>query len=361
MEKYNKRIVFVIGSMRRAGAERVISILANRYVESGWEVDILTLLDKKNDYILDKKIRVISLCKLDKSRIKQLPYWIKSIRRYVINNNPDRIVSFIARINIITIIACFGLDKSIIVSERNDPKNDGRSIIVKAMTNLLYPYCKSVVFQTKWAKECFSKRVQKKGVIIPNPINISTKATGDMIRKKIVSVGRLSEQKNHKLLIMAFSKVKEIFPEYKLYIYGEGNLRNELEELIKKLGLNESVFLEGNQLNIHERIADAEMFVLSSDYEGLSNALLEAMIMGIPCISTDCAGSTEFIKNGINGILVNKKNVDDLSSAIINLIRDKSLSQKIKKNGVLLSEKLDSKTVFREWERIIGGNNEKAQ
>ncbi|HFK1432571.1 TPA: glycosyltransferase family 4 protein [Bacillus cereus] len=347
-----QRITFLIGSMRRGGAERVISILANTYANKGWKVDILTLLDDANEYQLNSNINVKSIGVKGYSRIRQLPNWINSIRRYVIEEKPDRIVSFIARINIITILSCIGLNKKIIVSERNDPRADGRSKGVQFATRLFYPLADMVVFQTKWAQSCFSMKIQKNSVIIPNPISLTKKASNKK-EKKIVAVGRLVEQKNHELLIRSFKEVYDISPEYSLYIYGEGDLRNELTKVIKELGLEKSVFLPGNVSNIHEKISDAEIFVLSSNYEGLSNALLEAMMMGIPCISTNCAGSNEIIKNNKNGLLVPIGSTDALVEAMRKLIVEPEFANHLGEEAKKTLKKFDSQAVLREWESII--------
>jgi glycosyltransferase involved in cell wall biosynthesis len=346
------QIVFIIGSMRRGGAERVLSILANSYAEKGWQVNILTLLDDSNDYDLNKNIKVQPICNLGESRIRQLPKWISNIRSHVVENKPDRIVSFIARINIIAMFSCIGLNQRLIVSERNDPDSDGRSIIVRFASYLLYPLADCIVFQTKWAQSCFSKKIQKNSIIIPNPISVSVKASKTK-KRKIVAVGRLSEQKNHAMLINAFKKVHNDYPEYKLYIYGEGKLRITLIKQIQELGLIDNVFLPGNVANIHEEISDAEIFVLSSNYEGLSNALLEAMMMGLPCISTDCAGSNEVIISGNNGILVPIGSVEKLAEAMEQLILDRELANKLGKEAELSSKHLVSYRILKDWEFVI--------
>jgi GalNAc-alpha-(1->4)-GalNAc-alpha-(1->3)-diNAcBac-PP-undecaprenol alpha-1,4-N-acetyl-D-galactosaminyltransferase len=136
-KEINKRIVFVIGSMRRGGAERVISILANQFADKGWDVQIIALLDGSNDYILRDSIKVTTINDKRKTRIQQLPSWLIKLRTIFKKYNPDVIVSFIARINILTLIASLGLNKKTIISERNDPKSDGRSMIVKLATYLI--------------------------------------------------------------------------------------------------------------------------------------------------------------------------------------------------------------------------------
>lgn len=348
----SKKITFILGSMGKGGAERVISILANAYAEKGWHVNIIMLLEDRCDYTLHPNVELIAFANKNISRIKQVPSWIIKIRKHVRQNKPDKIVSFVARINIITLLACAGLKSDIIISERNDPKSDGRSEIIRFSTYLLYPLSKKIIFQTKWAQSCFPKNIREKSRIIYNPISIACIAKKNN-SKKIVTVGRLAEQKNHILLIDAFAKISEIHSEYTLHIFGEGNLRDLLRRKIHELNLQDRVVLEGNVSNIHERISDAEMFVLSSDYEGLSNALLEALMMGLPCISTDCAGSNEVIKDGVNGLLVPVKNLNLLANAIERIIKDKDLANLLSMNAEKDSIKFNSENVIEQWGEVI--------
>ena len=307
------RIAFIIGSMGCGGAERVVSILANDYAQNGWNVDILLLLSNERAYELHENINVVDLSGDIVSRWRRLPMWLSGIRKYVQKNKPDVVVSFVARINIIAKLSLLNIDVPLIVSERNDPYMDGRGMLVKLLTKKFYPLVSAVVFQTKRAQGYFQQLTNS--VIISNPIGVyATKS--DVAKKRIVTVGRLSEQKNQKMLIEAFSKVHMKYPEYTLDIYGEGTLRGMLQETIQNLGLSNCVTLKGAVKNVHQQISDVELFVLSSDYEGLSNALLEAMMMGIPCISTNCAGSDEYIKSGVNGMLTDVGNVDEIVATI---------------------------------------------
>ncbi len=175
--------------------------------------------------------------------------------------------------------------------------------------------------------------------------------------KKIVAAGRLEQQKNHAMLISAFKKIHDCYPDYSLYIYGEGRLRGSLIKQIQLLGLEEAVFLPGSVKDIHKKIADAEIFVLSSNYEGLSNALLEAMMMGLPCISTDCAGSNEIIQNNINGLLIPIGDTDKLAECMKRLINDREFSAQISKESQITSRQFDSETVIIKWESAIENIN----
>lgn len=349
-----KRIAFFLASMVRGGAERVISILSNEYVTCNWNTDIGLLLLNKVEYDLDKRIRVLDFAGNITSKILRFPMWIKRIRNYVKTEKPDVIVSFTAKINVIVCLACVGLKTKIIVSERNDPKHDGQGFFTKVLSKILYPGTAKIIFQTERVKKQFSKKIQKNSVVIPNPISIQTEAS-DYKEKKIVSVGRLTKQKNQKMLLDAFASVVKKYPEYQLYIYGEGVLRQELTDRASDLGILQKVNLPGNFLNLHERISNAELFVLSSDYEGLSNALLEAMMMGLPCISTDCAGSDEYIRNGENGLLIPVGDTKALEEAMLLLIERDDLRQAYGLAAKHSSNQFCAQTVLKLWHDIIEG------
>ncbi|MCM1325844.1 MAG: glycosyltransferase family 4 protein [Bacteroidales bacterium] len=350
--KQNK-IAFFLGGMTRGGAERVISILSKKYASQGWQTDICVLLFYRLDYEIDKTTRFIDLTGGDGQRWKRVPYWINAIRKYVKNEKPDVIVSFVARINALVQLACVGLDVPIVVSERIDPRYDGRELPIRILNNLFYPKAKKVVFQTKRIQSYFNKKIQDNGCIILNPVTVTTYASQKK-KKKIVAVGRIMAQKNHKLLIESFSDVVKLYPEYELYIYGDGDLIPQLTELSRNLEIENQVHFPGNKPDIHREIADAEIFVLSSDYEGLSNALMEAMMMGLPCISTDCSGSDEIIANGINGLLVPIGNRESLKNAMIRLIQDNTLKNSLGEAAKKTAENFTVELVMEQWMKVIG-------
>ena len=344
------KISFVLGSMGGGGAERVVSILSREYSKQGHDVDILLLLNNKKEYDIEPNINIVDLSGTTDSRLKRLPYWLKSIRRYIKDNRPNVIISFVARINIITQIAASGLNTKMIVSERNDPRLDGRSALIDRLTRYYYPKAHKVVFQTKRAKSFFDEL--NNGVIIPNPIEVMAYAK-EKKKKKIVTAGRLAKQKNHRLLISAFKRVYKLHPDYLLEIYGEGDLRQELERQIVEEGMSSHVKLMGNKKNLHECMADAEMFVLSSDYEGQSNSLLEAMMMGLPCISTDCAGSDEIIQNRVNGLIVPVGDVAALANAMLEYIENKNLLQSVLSKSKQAMVEFNTNKVIEQWNAIV--------
>lgn len=348
------KISFFIGSMQRGGAERVISILANDYCCRGWDVDIVLLLNNKVEYELNDRIRIVDLSGPGSGYIKNAAYWLTNIRCYLKKQKPDKVVSFVARINALVLTAALGLRLHIVISERNDPNQDGRGAVMQKYCNKIYQRANKIVFQNKYQQTCFSSKLLGKSAIIPNPIQVKKEAL-EQRSHRIVTVGKLMHQKNQKMLINAFSAVYKKHPEYILDIYGEGVLRNELQQQIDSLGLTEVVTLRGNVLDIHEQIADAEIFVLPSDFEGLSNALLEAMMMGFPCVAANYPGCDEVICDGKNGLLVPVGNQGELEKSLEKLISDPELAARLGKTAKEDSVQFAVATVIEKWREAIEG------
>ena len=345
------KISFFIGGMNRGGAERVISILANHYARKGWEVDIVLLLYPEVQYELNEDIRIVDLSNGKGSYYQKLPKWLKQIRSYLKKSKPDRVVSFIGRINMLVLTAALGLKIPIVVSERNDPKHDGRGKMVQTYCNLIYKHAKAIVYQTAYEKSCFSRSLTQ-GVIIPNPVTVYAEAK-PRERMEIVTAGRLMPQKNQKMLIDAFVEVKKSYPECMLKIYGEGALKGELQKQIDKLGLNDSAQLCGNVLDLHKRIAGAAVFALTSEFEGLSNALIEAMMLGLPCITTDYPGADELIQDNVNGLVVPRGNVNALAESLKDIIADHRKSEIFRENCLKSAQNYKMDIVLKQWEDVI--------
>ena len=193
--------------------------------------------------------------------------------------------------------------------------------------------------------------------IIPNPVNdLFIKNPYSEERKKvIVNVGRIEGQKNQLLLIKSFEKIMDKFPDYKLIIYGEGSKKEELIKYINERKLNDRVVLAGQVDNIYDKIYDASLFVLSSDYEGMPNALIEAMCLGLPVISTDCpcGGPKMLIKDGVNGFLVPVNDENIMSETISRILADDKLRKELSINASKLKEMVSSNVVNQKWLKFI--------
>lgn len=346
-----RKIMFVTSSLIRGGAERVTSILSNDYAKRGWDVTVVMVLHSYIGYELDPRIKIIDISNDKKPIYLTYPSIVLKLRKLIKDIDPDVIVSLMWNVCLISGVATMGLEKKLITSERNDPSKEGNSLIIRKAVEAIYAKSHCCVLQTKRVASLFPEKVQKKSVVIPNPIEIKTKARYGS--KRVISCGRLTEQKNQKMLIEAFSWISKDFPEWTLDIYGEGPLKDNLQSLINEKGLESRITLKGNVANLHEEICDAELFVLSSDYEGLSNALLEAMMMGLPCISTDCAGSDEAIDDMENGILIPVGDTEALKEAMVRLMSDRELSMKLGKAAASSSQKYSSTSVISQWREVI--------
>ena len=221
----------------------------------------------------------------------------------------------------------------------------------------LYPKADGFVFQTEKQKELFDKEIQKKSVIIYNPIKDEFLNANKSMQKEntIISVGRLVEQKNQKMLIEAFSKIAKEYPNYTLKIFGAGPLESNLKKQIEELNLLDRIILCGICDDIKTELEKAKIFVLSSDYEGMPNALIEAMAVGLPVISTDCpcGGPKELIENEKNGLLIEVGDVEDLTKKMKYLIENQEETAKMGKNAEKIQEKLHSINILKQWKSYI--------
>ena len=352
-----KEICFIMPSMSGGGAERVVSVLCNYFVEKDYKVSI-SLIDKDQiDYKLNEKIYVDKSLLSNKKGIKRKIHRFNGIRK-LLKSKPDAVfISFLSMYNLYTLAAATGMKRQIIVSERLDPRKSlqNRKWLF-GVRNRLYAKADRVVFQTIEAKAFFPEAVKKKGVIIANPLKegLPTRYAG-VRRKEVVTFARLEPQKNYPLLIEAFEKFKDVYPEYTLAIFGKGSMEEKLKEIVKEKNMNSSVKFYGFCNTLHAQIKDAAMFVLPSDYEGLSNSMLEAMAIGLPVICTDCppGGARMFIKDGENGLLVPVKDADAMLNAMCRIAENPEFADKLSANAEKVKEELHVDSICEQWEQII--------
>lgn len=356
-----KNICFVIGVLSNGGAERVISVLAKKLSELGYCVNIITIYGDKNDYVLDNKINIYPIKNKSKNKIFMYFYRLTKLRRTLKHINPDVIISFVAIINIYTMIASTFLKTKVVLSERNDPYQNPESIILRKIRDLFYNFADVIVFQTEDAKKYFSRAIQNKGVIISNPLKPDLPYWKEQSADKvIITACRLSRQKNLPLLINSFSDLVKEFPQYKLKIFGIGSMKENLQELINTLQLNDKVELPGFSKGIHDEMSKAAMFVISSDYEGISNSMLEALAIGVPVVSTDSpiGGARMFIKSNKNGILTKVGDRVELYNAMKHVLSNQSFAMQLSHEARKIREQLSQDKIIEEWLYIIDSNRE---
>ena len=347
----SKKILFVLGTMVRAGAQRVVSVLANDYAASDWSVHIALLIDNKVEYSLNDSIEIHDISHKG-NRLKNFSKWVNELKQVINEVKPDVIVSFAGRINVITLLANRGTCIPVLVSERNDPARDRRSSFEMWLCKKLYQKADRVVFQTKYQSEFYSKWCKDNSVIIGNPISAPV-YEGAHESKDIICVGKLMDQKNHPMMIRAFSKIASEFADTQVYIYGEGRKRAELEQLIADSGMSSSIHLMGNSPEIFSIMQKNEYFVMCSDYEGLSNALLEAMMSGMVCITTSWSGVEEFVTDGVNGYLVPVNDSDALAAKLNEVLRCDNSN--VRANAIATAKYYSSDKVLADWRAAIEG------
>lgn len=365
------RIMFIISSLGGGGAERVVSTLANELAARGHHITVVLTSRDNQDYPL---IEQVSLVKLNCGcRYRNIPTPIRiarrilDIRNTIKENSADAVISFVAETNIDVCLASVGLCTPVIVSERNDPAAEPANRIKQFIRKLAYWRADGFVFQTPDAQAFFSRRIQKKSVIILNPMvpRFTELYIGER-EKRIVAVGRLYEQKNYPLLISAFSRFSALHPEYTLEIYGEGPLRAAIETQIQVCGLVGKVLLKGFSKDVQTQIRTAAFFVMPSAFEGMPNALIEAMSLGLPCISTDCrcGGPRMLIENGKNGLLVPVNDEDALTEAMRKLAEDSAYAKSLGDCASQINKRVNVRIIVDQWLEYIdcvinkGRNNE---
>lgn len=347
-----KKIVIVAQGLNGGGAERVASLLAN-FLSKKHIVKYICVYNDKQEYDLSSNIEISHIKTNYKSSLLRLLDRNIKIFTKIRSIKPNNIISFVTNELLITQLFGYG----VIHSLRNDPNNVDSSFIKKNIRNFLYSKANCVVFQTTGAKSYFNSKIQNKGIIINNPINtkILPKWESKNHNKSFITASRLYPQKNINMMIDSFYYLHKSYPEYSLEIYGDGALKEELNNRIIEMHAEDYIFLKGHVTNVHEIMSESFAFILSSDYEGLSNSMLEALAVGMPCICTDCppGGAKSFITNGKNGFLVNVGNTKELTEKMKLLIENPGFADFFNKANHCLRDKLDAENICNEWEQLL--------
>jgi len=345
-------ICFITATMAGGGTERVIAVLSNYFIKQDNDITVLLTADHRVEYDLDPKVELIQLGGKTGGKLCGRIKRIWTLRRYLRKHKDTVYLSFGTETNMFLILSAFLMRRKIIISERNDPNKCD----FVGKRDLLYPYAKGYIFQTEDAKNCFSEEIQKRSMVIPNPVSdkVPERYIG-IRRKEIVAVGRLEEQKNHKLLLESFAEFSKAVPGYTLKIYGKGYLKQELTEYADKLGLGSSTIFADFAPDVLEQIKDSAMYILSSDYEGISNSLLEALALGIPVVSTDCpiGGSRLLIKDHENGILVPVGDKEALTAAMKEIAENSRLADSFSIEGEKIKAQYSVERIAEMWQQMI--------
>lgn len=351
------KLLFYINVLGGGGAERVIVNLANEFSKIGNQVTLVASYPVENEYSVRNDVNKLYISRepSKESFIKKNILYVKWLRKKMKDEHFDAAIAFMAEPNIRILLAGLGLRTKKIISVRNDPVREYSSKMYQMLAKLLFPLSDCVIFQTNDAKDWFSKRIQSKSEIIMNQVAEDFfEHEIPVHRQNIVTVGRLNKQKNHRLLIKAFSKICDKI-EDNLIIWGEGEFREELEQYIKDLNLEDRIFLPGRTNDVKGAISSAKVFILSSDYEGMPNALLEAMALGVPCISTNCpcGGPKMIIEDCKNGYLVPVNDTDALAQRMNDLVVDCKKQKMFSMNARSDAQKYLPSKIFEKWQSML--------
>ena len=365
-------VAMLIGALTKGGAERVLVNLAADLTEKGHEVTMVTQYidfslvkieqDKKeNEYPLPDGVkRVISDIteeEITGSRIVNFGRRFGKLRMIWKTERPDVILSFIGKNNMMAILTSRFLHIPVAVSVRAEPALEYYNGWMRFMARHLFASADGVILQTRQCFSFFPEKVQKKAVILKNPINkafFRQPYRGER-EKTIVAVGRVDENKNHELLIRAFAGIAGEFPDYSLKIYGEGDQKERLQHLIHELGLEKQAFMMGATSDVAGVIERARLFVLPSNSEGAPNTLIEAMLLGLTVISTDCpcGGPAELIEDGKNGYLIPVGDTQKLQEKMQYLLNHLQIADEIGENAAKAAAIFKPEVVYGEWENYL--------
>ena len=357
-------VALVISALEAGGAQRVVSLLANSWADTATKVGVITFAEEHHDFhALDPRVprRVLGLflpsqswrevLRLNFQRIRELR---KALRRL----KPKTVISFVGATNILTIIASTGLGIRVVISERNDPARQSLGGPWDALRKLLYRRADVVTAIDESALETMSAYVpRRKLVAIPlaiSPPPVSETGAIPPGKPYVLAVGRLHLQKGHDVLIKAFALASRRLPGWTLVVAGEGELRGELEGLSSYLGISDRVRWMGLVEDPYFLYRHADIFAMPSRYEGLGNALIEAMGCGLPPIVTDASpGPLRYVEDGITGLVVPVDDEVALADAIVSLAQDYELRRALGENAARRVESHTLERILPLWDRLI--------
>lgn len=363
-EKNVKKIAFHLNCLEQGGAERVVSNLANQFAKEGYEVFVATEWIGENEFALDERVHrvVVGLKPEDekKGRVDKFFRRVRYLKEFMLKEKPDVLIAFAQRANYRALMACPGTGVPVVISIRTDPVGHYDAVSDKIQIPLLFPRAAGCVFQTTGQKEFFKPYLQENSTVILNPLN--PKYIGvpkpEKREKAVVQSARLVDFKNQPMLLEAFSRVHEKHPDYVLKIYGgdSGDGTKEiLEKSIAKKHAREWIRLMGASDSLEQELIRGSVYAFSSDWEGMPNALLEAMALGMPIVATDCpcGGPRTVIRNEENALLIPIKDPQAMADGICRLIEDRELAERLGDNARKIAEIANPEAVFTQWKEYL--------
>lgn len=352
-----KSILVINNGLAGGGIERASVSLANYFAELGHKVTIVALYQSVPFFSLHPTIKFIEPV-FNRNQMGQHIYAMRMIiysRKQIKKIKPDTILAFGEWTNPFVIIASLGSNIPIYISDRMNPLAK-LPFISEFLRKIFYKKATGIIAQTNFAKEVLSGKTNADNIkVIPNPVNVIDRINCE-IKKRIVSVGRLSPEKGHKYLLQAFSGLAD--KSWELSIVGDGVERENLEKMAKDLGIENRVIFHGHLKNFSLQLSEAQIFVLPSLKEGYPNALIEAMSLPLACICTDFfQGHNEIVQDSINGLIVPIADIPGMTKAINTLISKENLRNKLAENAKKVREDLDFIKIAKQYLDFILARN----
>mgnify|MGYP000877795475 CR=1 FL=1 len=345
-------VAIVVQGLGGGGSERVATILSNAFINSGNNVTVVCVYSGASGYLLDSRVRVVFALS-NKHSIAGLIERNMKVRQVLESLHPDVVLSFVTD----ETIFAGRLGIPIVQSLRNDPEKYECAWYYRFLRDYSFGKADRIVFQTRQARDFFPASYRAKGVVLPNPLKVESLPKWDNRTKsrQFVAVGRLNAQKNYPMLFKAFAQFCSNRDGYTLAVYGEGELHKSLDALIAELDMKGKILLKGHSDEVHRHIAESFCFVMSSDYEGVSNSMLEALCMGMPCIVTDypSGGAREYITDGKSGILVKVGDFVAMADAMGRVADNRDFARSLGESALQVRERVDDRIVTKEWERML--------
>ncbi len=351
-----KKILLIMHDINYGGAAKMFAFLSNGLCEIGNDVYVYTYEGLEPNYPLKIDVNYIPAKIIPHNLLfkRLLPF--VSVRKTVKMVKPDVVISFLPNANLYSILGTSFTKIPVIITERSDPFNEKGALL--EIKRYFFRFADGAVFQTEGARNYYCKRLIDRSVVIPNPVTTCYHPLVSYNNRidEVVFVARFYiKQKRQDIMVLAFKKVLEKYPNLKLVFCGEGEDIPKIVDMVAKEGITHNVIFEGKVINVRKRIEKAKVFVLTSDYEGIPNALIEAMVSGLPVVSTDCSpgGARLLIEHKKNGLIVPTGDVDSIADAIVFLLDNPEIAEQLGNEAQKIIEKYSPIRITKMWDEFI--------
>ena len=360
MDKKEKTLLLITGSWGAGGLEKISSNIANRYSDKGWKVIYLALFEEEaNPFFAMRDGIVLVHGKYKRNPVahkySSLRKWIKLIRGTCKKYDPDCIICMTFKIGSLLRLASKKYLKRTTIREIADPASNKNKLVI--LTNqLLCQSAKNFIFQTNWEKQCYNKKISRKGIVVYNPCVLTCEKDNLYFREQnIVSTGRLTfGQKRYDILLKSFDIFHNSHPNIFLDIYGSGSDEGKIRSFANALSSRDFIRFHPKMKNIQEIIKNAGCFLTTSDFEGMSNSLLEAYLLGIPCVSSNWHGVEEIIQeSGVDGLIYNKQDCNMCANMLAKIFDDPKATNKMILKATKRRMEFDFDTLMSQYEAVI--------